>query len=105
MESESATILLHRRPSLVQPALAYKVEVDERPSARLWAGQRQAVNASPGRHKIQAKVLWMSSPSLTVEVEAGQSQTVTIAPDVRHIWNMFLRPNHFLRVEPLSTSS
>jgi hypothetical protein len=38
-------------------------------------------------------------------ITGADSGIVTIAPDVRHISNMVLRPNHFLRVEPLSTSS
>jgi hypothetical protein len=99
MDEHQAQILLHRRVSPMQPALLYTVEVDEQPVTRLAVSQRYALEVTPGRHKIQAKVLWMSSPALAVDVAAGQSLHVDVKPDVRHVWNMALRPKHFLRID------
>jgi hypothetical protein len=98
MNEPHAQILLHRRVSPVQPALLYRVEVDHRPVTRLAVSQRHTVEVAAGRHSIQAKVLWMSSPTLAVDVAAGQSLHVDVKPDVHHLWNMALRPKQFLRV-------
>jgi hypothetical protein len=99
MEPLDARILLHRRINVVQPALLYRVNVDERQVARLAVSQRRTVGVLPGRHTVQAKVLWMSSPELPVDVAPGQSVQVDIGPDVRHLWNMALRPHRFLRLD------
>jgi hypothetical protein len=99
MESPRASILLHRRINAVQPALLYAVNIDERRVGRLAVSQRQTVGVAPGRHTVQAKVLWMSSPELAVDVAPGQSVHVEIGPDVRHLWNMAFRPHRFLRVD------
>lgn len=63
MNSSTATILLHRRINVVQPALFYRVIVDEQQVARLAVSQRRTVGVAPGRHTLQARVLWMSSPN------------------------------------------
>lgn len=99
MEPPSATILLHRRPNVVQPLWVYTVEVDDRVAAHLVFAQREAVEVPVGRHSVQAKVLWWSSRVLPVELGAGESVTVEIAPDVRHLWNMAVRPSRFLRID------
>jgi hypothetical protein len=99
MNSPNATILLHRQINVVQPALLYRVNVDEHQVARLAISQRRTVGVAPGRHTVQARVLWMSSPELAVDVADGQSVQIDIAPDVRHLWNMAFRPRRFLRVD------
>ena len=99
MNSPTATILLHRRTNVVQPALLYRVNVDEQQVARLAISQRRTVGVAPGRHTVQARVLWMSSPELAVDVVDGQSVQIDIGPDVRHLWNMAFRPRRFLRVD------
>lgn len=99
MEQPAATILLHRRFNPVQPLLVYTVEVDGRPEAELALSQRRSVQVTPGRHRLQAKVLWMSSQALEVEVEPGASLSVEIGPDVKHLWKMVASPKTFLRVE------
>jgi hypothetical protein len=90
---------LHRRINVVQPALRYRVSVDEQQVVRLAVSRRCAVGVAPGRHTVRAKVLWMSSPALAVDVADGQSVQVDISPDVRHLWNMAFRPRQFLRVD------
>jgi hypothetical protein len=99
MKQPTATIHLHRRTNVVQPLIVYLVEVDGEVAASLTVGQRQAVSVAPGRHRLQAKALFWASPELEVEVEADASLTVEIAPDVKHLWNMVLRPSTFLQVE------
>jgi hypothetical protein len=99
MEQPSTSIHLHRRVRPVQPLLVYTVDIDGRPAAELAVAQHRSVEVAPGRHHVQANVLWMSSPDLEVEVEAGASVTVEIGPDMKHLWNMFARPRTFLRVE------
>jgi hypothetical protein len=99
MNSLNARIVLHRRINVVQPVLLYRVNVDDQQVARLAVSQRRTVGVAPGRHTVQAKVLWMSSPEFAVDVADGQSVQVDIGPDVRHLWNMALRPRRFLRVD------
>ena len=99
MEQPSATLHLHRRVKPVQPLLVYAVEIDGRPVAELAVAQHRSVEVVPGRHHVQAKVLWMSSPELEVDLEAGSEVTIEIAPDMKHLWNMFARPKTFLHVE------
>jgi hypothetical protein len=99
MEQSPATIHLHRRVKPVQPLLVYTVDIDGRAAAELAVAQRRSVEVTPGRHRVQAKVLWMSSPDLEVEVDLGASVTIEIGPDMKHLWNMFARPKKFLRVD------
>lgn len=99
MKQPTATIVLHRRLNPVQPLLAYTVEVDRRSAAQLAVAQRRAIEVSPGRHRVQAKVLWMSSRPVDVDVEPGGSLTVEVGPDVRHLWKMVTSPKTFLHVE------
>lgn len=98
MEKTTATIVLHRRPNVVQPLWVYTVEIDGNPAARLAVSQRQTVAVLPGRHRVRAKALLWSSGTLEVEVERGSTLTVEIGPDVKHLWNMVLNPRTFLHV-------
>ena len=99
MEQQAATIHLHRRLRPVQPLLIYAVHVDGLPVAELAVAQSCSLQVAPGLHQVQARVLWMSSLNLEVEVDAGTSVTVEISPDMRHLWNMFARPKKFLQVQ------
>jgi hypothetical protein len=99
MEQPMATIVLHRRPNVVQPLWVYTVEIDGSPAARLAVSQHEAIAVLPGRHRVQAKALLWSSPSLEVDVEPGSTLTVEIGPDVKHMWNMVVHPRSFLHVE------
>jgi hypothetical protein len=99
MEQPTATLILHRRPNVVGPLWVYTVEIDGSLAARLAVSQRQSVTVTPGRHSVQARILWWSSPTLEVDVEPGATLTVEIAPDVKHLWNMVVKPQAFLHVE------
>lgn len=99
MEQSPGTIHLHRRARPVQPLLVYSVDLDGRPAAELAVAQHRSLEVTPGRHRLQAKVLWMSSPDLEVQVDSGASVMIEIGPDMKHLWNMFARPRRFLLVE------
>jgi hypothetical protein len=99
MEQSTATIHLHRRPTVVQPLWIYTVEVDGSPVACLTVSHRQSVDVPPGHHRVRARALWWASPTLELDVEPGASLSVDIGPDVRHLWNMVVRPSAFLQVE------
>lgn len=99
MEEPTATIVLHRRPNIVQPLWIYTIEVDGNWVARLAVSGRESVDVTSGRHVVRARALWWSSPALEVDVEPGGSLTLEVAPDVKHLWNMVVRPRGFLHVE------
>ena len=99
MEQPTATLQLHRRANAVGPLWVYTVEVDGSLAARLAVSQRQSVAVTPGRHSVQAKALWWSSGTLEVDVQPGTTLTLEIAPDVKHLWNMAVKPRTFLHVE------
>lgn len=99
MEQPTATIHLHRRLNVVQPLWVYTVEIDGSVVARLTVSQRQSLAVTPGRHRVQARALWWSSPALEVDVAPGATLTVEIGPDVKHLWNMIVSPGTFLHVE------
>lgn len=98
-EQLTATIILHRRANVVQPLIVYLAEVDGQVAAGLTVGERHSVAVTPGRHTVQAKALFWSSPKVEVDVAPEGSLTVEIAPDVRHLWNMIVRRGSFLHVE------
>lgn len=99
MEQPMAIIVLHRRPNAIQPLWVYTVEIDGSLAARLAVSQREAISVLPGPHRVQAKALFWSSPSLEVDVEPGSTLTVEIGPDIKHLWNMVVHPRSFLHVE------
>jgi hypothetical protein len=98
METENATILLHRRANVVQPVLVYRVEIDEHLEARHAVSQRPAAMVPAGQHKVKARVMCWSSLAQPVNVAPGETVTVDIGPDVRHLWNMFVKPYRFIKV-------
>lgn len=99
MEQPTATIVLHRRPNVVQPLWIYTVEIDGSPAAHLAVSQRQSVAVSAGRHHVQAKALFWSSRIVECDVAPGSTLAVEIGPDVKHLWNMVISPRTFLHVE------
>lgn len=84
---------------MVQPLIVYFIEIDGEEATSLTAGQRDTVDVSPGRHRLQAKSLFWSSPELEVNVDAGSMLTVDVAPDVKRLWNLVVRRHAFLHLE------
>lgn len=99
VKQSTATLQLRRRLNVVHPLIVYVVEIDGQVAAELTIGKRDSVAVVPGRHRLQVKALFWSSRELEVEVEAGQTSTIEIAPDVRHLWRMVVKPGTFLHME------
>jgi hypothetical protein len=95
----TSAIEIHRRASVVQPALRYRVLIDGVVVSKLALSQHHVATVTPGRHSIQVKVLWMSSKSLTVDVAPREVVKVDVWPDAKHFWNEFTKPTTFLRTE------
>jgi hypothetical protein len=98
----TSAIEIHRRPSLVQPALRYRVLIDGVTVSKLALSQDHVATVASGRHSIQIRVLWMSSKELAVEVAPNEVVKVDVWPDAKHFWNEFTQPASFLRLEVAS---
>jgi hypothetical protein len=97
--STSSTIEIQRRPSVVQPALRYRVLIDGVVVAKLALSQHHGATVTPGRHSVQVKVLWMSSKPHAVDVEPDEVVKVDVWLDAKHFWTEFTRPATFLHAE------
>jgi len=58
----------------------YTVLVDDAPAGRIGRGQTLRLDVPPGAHRLQLKISWCTSPSLTAEVESGKSVYFTCSP-------------------------
>jgi len=90
---------IHRRPAVVQPTIRYRVYVDGVIVAKLAMSKHLTATVTPGRHSIQARVFWMSSAPLEVDIAAGETVRVDVTPDAKHFWNEFTRPATFLHAK------
>ncbi len=62
---------------------SYHVLVDGEEVARIRRGQTQVVAIQPGSHEIQLTIDWARSPSVEVQVGAGQRVRLRCWPNVR----------------------
>ena len=72
----TATIELRRPRDAVARLRSYKVLLDGKQVARLRNGGSAVVHAEPGRHVLQARIDWASSPPLELELADAGSVTV-----------------------------
>jgi hypothetical protein len=59
---------------------SYVVMIDEHPSASLRRGKEITLDVPPGHHEVRIKIDWTGSPTVPVDVEAGQQVNLVAIP-------------------------
>lgn len=62
-------------------ARAYQVLVDGREVGKLRDGQRITVDVPPGRHEVFARIDWCLSPTVVLELAAGEKACLVCRPN------------------------
>ena len=82
-------ILIKRKKGVYRDFLrAYKVLVDGEVQARLRRGGTVEVEVKPGRHVVEMKVDWCSSPEVTLDLEPGQTARLYCSPNTPDLDNV-----------------
>jgi len=77
-----STIAIKRKKGVYRDFLrAYKVLIDGEARARLRRGGTVELEVQPGRHVVEMKVDWCSSPEVTVDLEPGQTAHLYCSPN------------------------
>ncbi len=78
------------------------VDVDGEPAARVGHGKTVEVPVSPGQHSIRARMDWHASPTIQVDVPAGETVTVRIGYPFSSILKVLRRSDSAIHIETLS---
>ena len=57
---------------------AIRIEIDGREVGKLRNDQTASFPVSPGSHRLVAKIDWMGSKAIDIDVREGEVQTVTV---------------------------
>jgi hypothetical protein len=86
----SATIAIRRPQGITDRLRSYRVLVDGEESARLRGAASVLLSVQAGLHTVQARIDWVSSPQLEIDLRAGE----TIALECTGQRNPFLAALH-----------
>ena len=75
-----------------------KIELDGATVARLRNNQSHVQEVRPGTHTVRAKLDWLSSPVLSIELQAHERLIVIVSPGVRSIGASLFRPSQALHI-------
>jgi hypothetical protein len=76
-----------------------RVLLDGNLVAELRMGESAQVQVGDGRHVLQAKMDWVSSPPLVLECAPGEVRRVKVALPGSALWRSFTSPGSALRAE------
>lgn len=79
--STDAALVIRRGKAYVDKARAYKVMVDGSELGRIKQKQEVVYPLAPGRHELQLKIDWASSPAEAFDVEPGQRAVFECMPN------------------------
>jgi hypothetical protein len=65
------SLSLHRDPAFADMLRAYEIFVDGSPRGTIRQKQSVDIEVEPGRHRVQLRIAWCSSPELEVDA-AGE---------------------------------
>lgn len=100
--SNTATITVHRTPGGNRDRMrGYKILIDNDVAGTVKPGEQLTVPVTPGPHKVQMKVDWCTSPTLTINAAPGTNTALSCAPAGSALMALFsmLRPGAYIRLE------
>jgi hypothetical protein len=99
-----AELIVRRRTGVLQDmARDYIVLVDGNERGRVADGQEIRLHVEPGRHRVQLKIDWCSSPAIDVDVPAGGAQVLDCGPNATPLTALayvIFRTGHYLTLRP-----
>ena len=90
---------VHRRQDSAAIARRMDIEVDGRLALRVRHGGTGEVEIQPGRHTVQARMDWHSSPVLEVTVAEGDTASVQVSYSFTAITKMFRRTDQAIDIK------
>jgi len=96
-------LIVRRRAAWWQDRMRdYLILVDGSEAGRIGNGGEVRVPVAPGRHRVQLKIDWCTSPALDVEVPDGVAQVLDCGPNATPLTAVFyvtLRSGHYLALQ------
>ena len=89
MNQPGGTLIVRRDKGYVDKARAYKILVDGQEVDRIKQNEEVAHPLVPGRHRLELKLDWVTSPPETFDVAPGQTVVFTCRPNP-HAANVLL---------------
>ena len=83
---ENATLHVERHAGNLGISRKYKIFIDGNKRADISTMENCTFQVDPGHHEIIIKVDWCSSPSLSINIRAGEEIKVICRGDVRPLW-------------------
>jgi len=99
-----AELIVRRRAAWYQDRMRdYIVLVDGSERGRVGNDAEVPVHVERGRHKVQLKIDWCSSPAVEVDVADGAAQVLDCGPNATPLTALFyviFRPGRYLSLQP-----
>lgn len=99
-----AELIVKRRAAWYQDRMRdYIVLVDGSERGRVGNDAEVRVHVEPGRHRVQLKIDWCSSPAIDVDVPEGGAQVLDCGPNATPLTAFFyviFRTGHYLALQP-----
>jgi len=83
-----AEILFRRGSGWRDRFRAYYIFIDGELVGNIKASSDFRVNVTPGRHQIELRIDWCSSPPLDLSVEDGSNTVVTCGPNSKWLFEL-----------------
>lgn len=77
---KEARIEIERARTLIDAARRYRVLLDGTECASLTTGETATFDVEPGTHTVQIAIDWGRSPTMTVDVPAGETERLVCRP-------------------------
>jgi hypothetical protein len=106
--ASESTITVWRPRAFVDRLRSYRIRVDGEEALRIRPDTLVTIPVAPGRHDVEARVDWLSSPTVAVDVGPGEAVALECAGQ-RSVFaalkHLFVRRNEYLSLTVQSAAS
>lgn len=106
--ASESTITVWRPPGFVDRVRSYRILVGGEEALRIRPDTSVTIPVAPGRHDVEARIDWLSSPTVAVDVGPGEAVALECAGQ-RSLFvalkHLFVRRDEYLslRVQPAAS--
>ena len=99
--AEETTLRIDRIHHYRDTLRAYTVLADGKRLGRVMDERGETFLLSPGAYRIKLRLMWISSPTVLVELSAGENTSLICGPNggILQAWRLFLRPGSAIFIE------
>jgi hypothetical protein len=101
--ADSAIELTRETGHRVDRWRGYKVVVDGKPVGTIKAGKTHRATVAAGKHTVQLRIDWCSSPTLEVDVPSGGHVALECGPNAKFynlLWMIIAHAREYIALRP-----